>query len=347
MSLIARSASLTLSRVSSRSARSSVAAMRPFSEKAEEIAVENEAPKVPKKVAGVGNIYDIAKQINPDLPADLKEIKTLDRAHDKQGYRSVAIRQMGRGSMTSSTGAGRNWVLRFSNTEAQHTDGTVSEGTASDRWDNPLMGYISSKDPMSNLVNNLNFPTPQSAMDFALKRGWDYTFPDYATMVFKDNGDIYDPTENVPLYITDPKTNAKALNPSSSRVSKTPEGNLTLREWYTTHKVPPFFDDAVTELYGSHSNKMDPQWPEDNWRHRKEKDNAEDYGENFLPKAVKHHLKTNKMSSDFFQRDLSGASHYFRPLKYHGDGIVRQHGPNQDPDGKEIAKDVKGWRSRR
>jgi hypothetical protein len=45
-----------------------------FSEKAEEV-VEAEAPKVPKKVAGVGNIYDIAKQINKELPANLQEVK--------------------------------------------------------------------------------------------------------------------------------------------------------------------------------------------------------------------------------------------------------------------------------
>jgi len=76
--------------------------------------------------------------------------------------------------MTSSTGAGRNWVVRFSNTSAPSTSGGETEGTASDRWINPLMGYVSSADPMSNNVNNLNFPSPQSAMDFALKRGWDY-----------------------------------------------------------------------------------------------------------------------------------------------------------------------------
>ena len=204
------------------------------------------------------------------------------------------------------------------------------------------MGYTSSADPMSNLINNLNFPSPQSAMDFALKRGWDYEFPDFATLVFKDNGDIYDPSTDVPL-----RDSSGNLNPDHSMVTKGPAGSLTLRETYTSHKVPPYFDDATTDLYGSHANKMSPYWPEDDMRYRKEKDNADDYAENFLPKAVKHHLATEKMGADFFARDHSGASHYFRPLKYHGDGIVRQHGPKQDPTGEEIAEDVEGWRSRR
>jgi len=159
--------------------------------------------------------------------------------------------------------------------------------------------------------------------------------------VFKDNGDIYDPSDPTPLHDT-----SGALNPSHPRVT-TSAGAPVLREMYTTHKVPPYFDDAVTYLYGSHANKMDVEWPEDDMRYLKEKDNADDYGENFLPKAVKHHLGEEKMNADYFARNKSGASHYFRPLKYHGDGIVRQHGPNQDPDGNEIAQDLEGWRSRR
>lgn len=83
----------------------------------------DQAPKIPKRVGGVGNIFDVAKQLNPDLPANLPEVATLDRAHDKQGYRVVQIRQMGRGSMTSSVGAGRNWVVRFSNTAESWSNG--------------------------------------------------------------------------------------------------------------------------------------------------------------------------------------------------------------------------------
>jgi len=33
---------------------------------------------------------------------------------------------------------------------------------------------------------------------------------------------------------------------------------------------------------------------------------------------------------DIWARSKAGASHYFRPLKYHGDGPVGQHGPNPD-----------------
>ena len=204
------------------------------------------------------------------------------------------------------------------------------------------MGYTSSADPMSNLINNLNFPSPQSAMDFALKRGWDYEFPDFATLIFSDNGDIYDPSSGVPL-----RSPSGSLNLDHPMVVKGKGGSPELRETYTSYKVPPYFDDDIVDLHGSHATKISPHWPAGDKHYRKERDNADDYGENFLPKAVKHHLKTEKMNADYYARDESGASHYFRPLKYHGDGIVRQHGPNQDPTGEEIKEDVEGWRSRR
>ena len=39
-------------------------------------------------------------------------------------------------------------------------------------------------------------------------------------------------------------------------------------------------------------------------------------------------------------RSQAGASHYFRPLKFHGDGTVRQHGPNRE---EKTVKDVEGY----
>lgn len=52
------------------------------------------------------------------------------------------------------------------------------------------------------------------------------------------------------------------------------------------------------------------------------------YQDNFLPQAVMAKVKKEGASCDHWKRDLAGTSHYFRPLKYHGDGVVRQHGTN-------------------
>jgi hypothetical protein len=54
------------------------------------------------------------------------------------------------------------------------------------------------------------------------------------------------------------------------------------------------------------------------------------YQDNFLPQAVASRVQKEGTSCDHWKRDLAGASHYFRPLKYHGDGEVRQHGPNTE-----------------
>jgi hypothetical protein len=48
------------------------------------------------------------------------------------------------------------------------------------------------------------------------------------------------------------------------------------------------------------------------------------YKHNFLPHAVANLPKPQKQK--WFHASGSGASHFVMPLKYHGDGIVSQHG---------------------
>jgi hypothetical protein len=50
------------------------------------------------------------------------------------------------------------------------------------------------------------------------------------------------------------------------------------------------------------------------------------YQDNFLPQAVAAQIQKEGAQCDHWHRTSSGSSHYFRPLTYHGDGIVRQHG---------------------
>jgi hypothetical protein len=61
---------------------------------------------------------------------------------------------------------------------------------------------------------------------------------------------------------------------------------------------------------------------------RKMRDDEALYQDNFLPQAIASRIKREGTQCDQWQRAKAGASHYFRPLKYHGDGTVRQHGTN-------------------
>jgi len=64
------------------------------------------------------------------------------------------------------------------------------------------------------------------------------------------------------------------------------------------------------------------------------------YQDNFLPQAVASQVKREGSSCDHWHRVSAGTSHYFRPLKYHGDGVVRQHGLDREA---EIAKAPEGY----
>jgi len=54
------------------------------------------------------------------------------------------------------------------------------------------------------------------------------------------------------------------------------------------------------------------------------------YAFNFLPKMYENELKALGKKSKIFTRPRANKSHYFRPLKYHGDDEVPQHGLNPD-----------------
>lgn len=73
---------------------------------------------------------------------------------------------------------------------------------------------------------------------------------------------------------------------------------------------------------------------------RKGRSDDAQYQDNFLSQAVSRRIRAEKKSCDQWSRTEAGTSHYFRPLKYHGDGTVVQHGPN---GGAEIAKAPEGY----
>eukprot|EP00794_Sanderia_malayensis_P009878 gene9878-10888_t len=71
--------------------------------------------------------------------------------------RKVRIAVPARNAMQSGTYNTRNWTLSFDNQE---------------RWENPLMGWSSTSDPVSNL--ELNFNTREAAVAYAETQGWTY-----------------------------------------------------------------------------------------------------------------------------------------------------------------------------
>jgi ETC complex I subunit conserved region len=73
---------------------------------------------------------------------------------------------------------------------------------------------------------------------------------------------------------------------------------------------------------------------------REMRDDDAQYQDNFLPQAIAAKVKAEGTSCKEWERKSAGTSHYFRPLKYHGDGLVRQHGPNFQA---ESAKPTEGY----
>ncbi|CAN0156771.1 unnamed protein product [Discosporangium mesarthrocarpum] len=158
-----------------------------------------------------------------NLPENPQEVLALDPLPPAHQGRKVVIYQKSRAATTSGTGGLTAWNLEFKNRE---------------RWSNPLMGWTSTGDPLSNL--SMQFDTPEQAVRFCEKRGWKYEVK------------------------------------------------------------PPLKREQVLGDFK--------------------------YADNFLPQHVSHKLKIEKTETRHFDQPTGGASHYERPLNFHGTGIVRQHG---------------------
>lgn len=185
----------------------------------------------------------------PDLPSDPSEIAALDPSHAMQDplnlrgeKRVVQIRQEKAKISQSPYNHEHSWIISFQD-----------DGETGQCWDNSLMGWVSSSDPMANNMKlQMTFRNAQDAVYFAKKRGWEFV------------------------------------------VSK------------------PIM--------------------------RKGRSDDAQYQDNFLSQAVSRRVRAEKKSCDQWSRSEAGTSHYFRPLKYHGDGTVQQHGPNGDADIQEAPK---------
>ena len=79
--------------------------------------------------------------------------------HIKERY--VRIFRPAKNAMQSGTAGVRRWKIEFDTKE---------------RWENNLMGWASTGDPLSNMV--IDFATKEEAIAFVEKNGWDYWVED-------------------------------------------------------------------------------------------------------------------------------------------------------------------------
>ncbi|CAM9476020.1 unnamed protein product, partial [Laminaria digitata] len=87
-----------------------------------------------------------------------EEALALDPLPPSVAGRKVIISQKSKPATTTGDSGGLyKWNLTFKQQE---------------RWSNPLMGWTSTADPMSNM--NISFSTPDQAVRFCKKRGWKY-----------------------------------------------------------------------------------------------------------------------------------------------------------------------------
>uniref|UniRef100_A0A8C5M4U7 NADH dehydrogenase [ubiquinone] iron-sulfur protein 4, mitochondrial n=1 Tax=Leptobrachium leishanense TaxID=445787 RepID=A0A8C5M4U7_9ANUR len=87
--------------------------------------------------------------------ADISTITGVPEEHIKT--RKVHIFVPARNAMQSGVQNAKKWKMEFDTRE---------------RWENPLMGWASSADPLSNMV--LSFTSKEDAIAFAEKNGWRY-----------------------------------------------------------------------------------------------------------------------------------------------------------------------------
>uniref|UniRef100_A0A493TH28 NADH dehydrogenase [ubiquinone] iron-sulfur protein 4, mitochondrial n=2 Tax=Anas platyrhynchos TaxID=8839 RepID=A0A493TH28_ANAPP len=93
--------------------------------------------------------------ITVDEKLDITSLTGVPDEHIKT--RKVHIFVPARNAMQAGVNNTKKWKMEFDNRE---------------RWENPLMGWASTADPLSNMV--LTFATKEDAIAFAEKNGWNY-----------------------------------------------------------------------------------------------------------------------------------------------------------------------------
>lgn len=93
-------------------------------------------------------------------PTALTPVSDFSGIPPGQLNRVARIYVPAKNSMQSGNWNTREWRLDFETQE---------------RWENPLMGWTSSADPLSNIGGMLVFNSKEEAVAFAAKNGWSYS----------------------------------------------------------------------------------------------------------------------------------------------------------------------------
>jgi len=104
-------------------------------------------------VMGKTSDTSVQNYIEVDDKVVLSPVTGVPEEHVKT--RLVKISKATKNVMQSGTDNTHNWVMEFDNRE---------------RWENPLMGWTSTGDPLSNM--KIEFPDRTEAINFCEKNGW-------------------------------------------------------------------------------------------------------------------------------------------------------------------------------
>lgn len=122
----------------------------------------------------------------PVLPENIKELNALDMSDanyhnikEDGTKRRVTIRQMEKSSKQAPLNPEMCWRIYF-----------YEDGTNSERWINPLMGWTSNADPYQSNPP-ITFETAADAVYFAKKCGWNYHVHMPITRVMRDDDAQY------------------------------------------------------------------------------------------------------------------------------------------------------------
>ena len=162
-------------------------------------------------------------------PKDMTEIATLTGMPAEHKERTVVIAPRELKTMQSGDGNAYQWVITWKNRQ---------------RWSNPLMGWTSTADPMSNV--KLIFDSKEDAVAYAEKNGWK---SEVRGDTAKANDNVAAGTSNYSHNFLTRRTLAEIKDQRDANVPvktyHTPGAGKS--HWFM---MPTFHGDALVEQYG-------------------------------------------------------------------------------------------------
>lgn len=100
--------------------------------------------------------FSLADRVVVPVQTDMMPLETIPR--EQLEKRDVRIFQPAKSATQSGTFGAGVWRIEL-NSEM--------------RWENPLMGWSSTGDPLSNMT--LDFPTAETAVEYCSNQGWNFS----------------------------------------------------------------------------------------------------------------------------------------------------------------------------